>query len=189
VYTRCLQTSVPYIYLYTYITESNMPELSQPGSGGKEGLPKYTPDSSHPPTYDSLHTTLSHGMSSLAVGDPQETISVPMISRTHHKTIHDYNPFSHKTGEVTQTVTLRKMTREFYLKHYVKDAEGNFVGTASPAPDAGLVFVPGKSTPEDIMRQVQEVAFNTQQLRGQGIGPYGLPQKGGGLDAAVRFWH
>jgi hypothetical protein len=67
-----------------------------------------------------------------------------MISRTHHKTTHDYNPFSHKTGEVTQSVTLRKRTREFYLKHYVKDAVGNFIGTATPAPDAGLVFVPGE---------------------------------------------
>lgn len=72
------------------------------------------------------------------------------------------------------------MTREFYLKHYAKDTEGNFVGTAAPAPDAGLVFVPGKSTPEDVMRQVQEVAFNKQKLRGPGIGKYGSPQ--GGLD-------
>lgn len=118
-------------------------------------------------------------MSSLAIGDPHETISVPMITRMHHKTVHDMNPFSKKTGKVTQSVTLRKMTREFYLKHYVKDAEGNFVGTASPAPDAGLVFVPGKSTPEDVMRQVKEVAFKTQQLRGQGIGKYGRPQDGG----------
>jgi hypothetical protein len=101
-----------------------------------------------------------------------------MISRMHHKTIHDLNPFSRKTGRITQTVTVRKMTRQFYLKHYVKDAEGNFVGTGTQAPDAGLVFVPGKSTPEDLMKQVQEVAFVRQNIRGEGIGRYGRPQGG-----------
>ena len=117
-------------------------------------------------------------MNSLAIGEPSETISVPMISRMHEKSIHDMNPFSRKTGKVTQTVAVRKMTREFYLKHYAKDAEGNFVGTSSPAPDAGLVFVPGKSTPEGVMRQVKEVAFRGQTLRGKGIGPYGMPEGG-----------
>ena len=66
-------------------------------------------------------------MTSLSIGDPSETISVPMISRMYKKSIHDANPFSRKTGKVTQTVAVRKMTREFYLKHYAKDAEGNFV--------------------------------------------------------------
>jgi hypothetical protein len=142
--------------------------------------PSYSPDASHPPTYDSLHSNVRDDMSSLAIGDPSETISVPMISRTHHKTIHDLNPFSHKTGRITQTVTARKMTREMYLKHYVKDAEGNFIGTASQAPDAGLVFVPGKSTPEDLLKQVQQVAFARQNIRGDGIGPYGRPDAGSG---------
>lgn len=117
-------------------------------------------------------------MASLAVGDPSETISVPMITRKHHPTIHDLNPFSHKTGKITQSVSVRKMTREMYLKHYVKDAEGNFVGSANAAPDAGLVFVPGKSTPEDVMKQVSDVAFNRQNVRGGGIGPYGQPSGG-----------
>lgn len=138
----------------------------------------YAPDASDPPTYDSLHKVVRDDMSALAVGDPSESISVPMISRTHHKSVHDLNPFSKKTGHVTQTVTARKMTREFYLKHYVKDAEGNFIGTGNPAPDAGLVFVPGKSTPEDLMKQVQEVAFARQNIRGEGIGPFGKPQGG-----------
>jgi hypothetical protein len=119
-------------------------------------------------------------MSSLAIGDPDETISVPMISRVHHRSIHDLNPFSRKTGKVTQTVAVRKMTRGFYLKHYAKDAEGNYVGTGSPAPDAGLVFVPGKSTPEDLMRQVNEVALRGQSLRGKEFAAYEWME--GGMD-------
>jgi hypothetical protein len=102
----------------------------------------------------------------------------------HKKNIHDLNPFSRKTGKVTQTVTVRKMTREFYLKHYAKDSEGNFIGTASQAPDAALVFVPGKSTPEDLMRQVQEVAFGKQQVRGGGMGTLGTRIQGGGASGA-----
>lgn len=147
---------------------------------GTDGPPSYTPDTSSPPTYDSLTAALRDDMSSLAIGDPAETISVPMISRMHEKSMHDLNPFSRKTGKVTQTVAVRKMTRAFYLKHYAKDAEGNYIGTGSPAPDAALVFVPGKSSPEDLMRQVQEVAFKRQGMRGNGIGDYGLPLGGFG---------
>jgi hypothetical protein len=142
----------------------------------QDAPPNYSPDTSHPPSYESLAAAVHADMASLAVGDPSETVSVPMISRTHHMNLHDLNPFSRKTGRVTQSVTVRKMTREFYLKHYIKDADGNFIGNASPAPDAGLVFVPGKSTPEDLMKQVQEVAFKRQGIRGHGIGPYGEPQ-------------
>jgi len=138
----------------------------------------------NPPTYDSLSSAVHTEMSALATGDPTETISVPMVSRMHHKSIHDMNPFSHKTGRVTQTVTVRKMTREFYLKHYVKDAKGNFVGTGRQAPDGGLVFVPGKSTPEDLMKQVQQVAFARQNIRGEGIGA-ASPQVLGGAGGAM----
>lgn len=137
--------------------------------------PSYSPDTSNPPAYESLAAGVHADMAALAVGDPSESISVPMISRQHHPTIHDLNPFSKKTGKITQTVNVRKMTREMYLKHYIKDAEGNFIGSANPAPDSGLVFVPGKSTPEDIMRQVSEVAFRGRSVRGGGIGPYGQP--------------
>jgi hypothetical protein len=139
--------------------------------------PSYAPDTSDPPTYDEVVASVRAELNALSTGDPKEIVSVPMISRMHHKSVHDLNPFSKKTGRITQTVQARKMTREFYLKHYVKDAEGNFVGTANPAPDAGLVFVLSKSTPEDLMRQVQEVAFARQQMRGRGIGEYGLPNQ------------
>jgi hypothetical protein len=160
-----------------------MSKAMQSTTKAEQAPPSYALDTSQPPTYDSLSSALRDDMSSLAIGDPHETISVPMISRVHEKSIHDLNPFSRKTGKITQTVAVRKMTREFYLKHYAKDAEGNFVGTASPAPDAALVFVPGKSTPEDLLRQVQEVAFKRQNIRGDGIGAFGHPV--GGIDGGM----
>jgi hypothetical protein len=130
---------------------------------GSDGQDQHAPPSysssgdSQPPTYNSLDQKLRANMSSLAVGDPSEKVSVPMISRT---------------------VAVRSMTRDFYLKHYAKDVDGNYIGTAAPAPDAALVFVPGKSTPEDVMRQVDEVAFKRQGIRGEGIGKFGLPIAG-----------
>ena len=100
-------------------------------------------------------------MNSLLVGDPKETISVPMIHSVEQKRKRDYLvPFS--TGTVTQHVTARKMTREHYLKHYAKNLEGDYVGTEKPAVDAGLVFVLAKSSSEDILAQVRKVAFGRE---------------------------
>lgn len=65
-------------------------------------------------------------------------------------------------GKVSQTVIVRKMKRSYYLKFYARDADGNYVGTGKPAADAGLVFVPSKSTPEEILAQVRRVAFGKQ---------------------------
>ncbi|KAF1850572.1 uncharacterized protein K460DRAFT_382240 [Cucurbitaria berberidis CBS 394.84] len=141
----------------------------------QEAPPSYVSDSSNPPTYESLSAKVRSNMDALAVGDPQETISVPMISRRVANSIHNYNPFSHKSGKVVQSITVRNMTRENYLKFYAKDAEGNFVGTSHPAADAALVFVPGKSTDLDLMKQVDEVVFAKQELRGKGIGKFGMP--------------
>jgi hypothetical protein len=128
------------------------------GSDGQDqhAPPSYSSGDSQPPTYN----------------------SVPMISRTVANSVHNYNPFSRKSGAIKQSVTVRSMTRDFYLKHYAKDVDGNYIGTAAPAPDAALVFVPGKSTPEDVMRQVDEVAFKRQGIRGEGIGKFGLPIAG-----------
>jgi hypothetical protein len=141
----------------------------------QDAPPTYSPDTSEPPSYEEVTAHVRSELDKLHTGDPKEIISVPMISRMHHKSVHDLNPFSKKTGRITQTVQSRKMSREFYLKHYAKDAEGNYVGTAQPAPDAALVFVLSKSTPEDLTRQVQEVAFKRQGMRGAGIGVYGMP--------------
>lgn len=99
-------------------------------------------------------------MQSLSVGDPKEVISVPMIHST--ETVNFKKLLSKNRKTITRTVVVRRMQREQYLKHYAKDAEGNYVGTEKPAVDAGLVFVPSKSTPEDILQQVRKVAFGKE---------------------------
>ncbi|KAJ4364482.1 hypothetical protein N0V83_009076 [Neocucurbitaria cava] len=139
--------------------------------------PTYTPtsSSSSPPTYSSLSDSVRSSMDSLLHGDPTETISVPMITRRETTSIHNYNPFSRKSGKVVQSVHVRRMTREQYLKHYAKDAEGKYVGSGTAAPDAALVFVPEKSTEEDLLRQVEEVVRGKQEVRGKGIGKFGMP--------------
>jgi len=63
-------------------------------------------------------------------------------------------------------IIIRKMTREHYLRKYAKDAEGNYVGTERAAPDAGLVFVAGKSSSEELLRQVHKVAFGREHEQG-----------------------
>lgn len=50
------------------------------------------------------------------------------------------------------------MTRRRYNEWYAHDAEGNFVGTGKRAPDAGLVFIPGKGTEAELLEQVRRVA-------------------------------
>ena len=131
-----------------------------------------TTDTASPPTY----TTVARALTTLSTGDPNETIPVPMITRTLAFSLHNYNPFSRKQGEVRQSIIIRQMKRSYYNAHYVKDAEGNFVGTGNPAPDLGLVFVPGKSSSEDMLKQANEVALEVQRRRGRGIGKYGMPQ-------------
>lgn len=101
-------------------------------------------------------------MNSLSIGDPEETISIPMILSTEQKRKRDHFLPTSKPPTVKQTVVVRKMKRKQYLKHYAKDAEGNYIGTENPAADAGLVFVMGKSSGDDILEQVRKVAFNRQ---------------------------
>ncbi|KAF2032701.1 hypothetical protein EK21DRAFT_37285, partial [Setomelanomma holmii] len=114
------------------------------------------------PAYSSLPEAVAADMQSLAIGDPQETISVPMIHSTVQMRKRDlFVPFG-KQRPVTQTVLVRKMKRELYLRKYANDADGNYVGTEAPAVDAGLVFVPGKNTSEDMLRQVHKVAFGME---------------------------
>jgi hypothetical protein len=142
-----------------------------------------------PPTYTSLSTTeqppayesAQAAFTSLLHGDPNETISVPMISRTVSNSIHNYNPFSRKQGEIKQSVIVRQMKRSQYLAHYAKDAEGNFIGAGSPAPDLGLVFVPSKGSSEDMLKQAEEVALGVQKVRGKGIGKFGMPIEDPGM--------
>lgn len=133
-----------------------------------------------PPPYDAQK--IQNHFSALSQGPLDEIVEVPMITRTGlmlKDSIHWLNPFSRKGGEIKTSVTSRKMTRDFYLKHYAKDAEGKYVGTGAPAPDAALVFVPGKGGEEDIQKMVDEVALGKQRIRGGGIGKFGTPLKDG----------
>ena len=147
-----------------------------PPSSTPDTPPTYpsTTDTSSPPTY----TTVAAALSTLSSGDPNETIPVPMITRTLAFSLHNYNPFSRKQGKISQSIIIRQMKRSYYNAHYAKDADGNFVGTGTPATDLGLVFVPGKGSSEDMLRQANEVALEVQRRRGKGIGKYGMPQDG-----------
>ncbi|KAF2683610.1 hypothetical protein K458DRAFT_304294, partial [Lentithecium fluviatile CBS 122367] len=110
--------------------------------------------------HPSLADAVTADVRALGVGDPKETISVPMIHSS--ETINYRKYFSKDRSVVNHTVIARKMPREYFLKHYAKDEEGNYIGTGKPAADAGLVFVPSKSTPEDLMQQVHKVAFGKE---------------------------
>jgi hypothetical protein len=115
-----------------------------------------------PPAYTSLPEAIAADMHSLSIGDPKEMINVPMIHSTEQKRKRDLFLPGGKKGVVTRTVLARKMTREHYLKKYARYAEGNYVGTESPAVDAGLVFVSEKGTDEELMEQVRKVAFGIE---------------------------
>ncbi|KAF2466474.1 uncharacterized protein BDR25DRAFT_306247 [Lindgomyces ingoldianus] len=119
-----------------------------------------------------LAEDISANIRSLQIGDLTETISVPMILSTEKRSFKDV--LKGRSGSVSQTVMVRKMTRDHYLKHYAKDSEGNYIGTERAAVDAGLVFVPSKSTPEEILQQVQKVASGKQHY----IGDYGTAWSG-----------
>ncbi|CAO2650134.1 Nn.00g014260.m01.CDS01 [Neocucurbitaria sp. VM-36] len=148
----------------------------------EESVPAYEDagHSSAPPAYTSLPQAVSAGMESLRIGDPKDSISVPMVLSTEQKRKRDIFLPGGKPGKVTQTVIVRKMTREYYLQHYAKDAEGNYIGTEKAAVDAGLVFVPGKSSSEEILEQVRKVAFGKQHSNTYFADSMALSQAGGG---------
>ncbi|KAL6712033.1 hypothetical protein ACN47E_003076 [Coniothyrium glycines] len=142
------------------------------GQSQTDDLPAYEPSADGAPRYEAIQQALTN----LQRGDPDETISVPMVHRKDSTSLHRLNPFSRKGYEKTpHYITARKMKRSQYLAHYAKDAEGNYIGTSNPAPDAGLVFVAGKGTSEDLLKQVEEVALGVQERRGNGIGKFGKP--------------
>ncbi|KAF1848936.1 uncharacterized protein K460DRAFT_364874 [Cucurbitaria berberidis CBS 394.84] len=132
--------------------------------------------SAPPPAYEAV----AANMQSLSIGDPAESISVPMVMSTEQKRKRDIFLPGGKPGKVTQSVFVRKMTRDYYLKHYAKDAQGNYIGTEKAAADAGLVFVPGKSSNEEILEQVRKVAFGKQHDNADFANGWAMVQAGGG---------
>lgn len=119
-------------------------------------------------------------MESLRIGDPNETISVPMVHTTEQKRKRDLLLPMGRKGVTTQTVIARNMTRERYLKRYARDKEGNYVGTEAPAPDAGLVFVLGKSSKEELLQQVEKVAFGKEHDQQYYMNGWAAVNAGGG---------
>lgn len=73
------------------------------------------------------------------------------------KSLADYLAFRN-VGTVTRRIVARPMTRRLYNERYAHDADGKYVGTGRKAPDAGLVFIPGKSTEQELLDQVGRVA-------------------------------
>jgi hypothetical protein len=127
----------------------------------------------------SLPEAVAADMQSLLTGDPKAMISVPMVHSTEQKRKRDFL-LPLKRGTVTQTVIVRKMTREHYLKRYARDAEGNYVGTEQPAVDAGLVFTMGKNSNEELLQQVRKVAFGLEHDQQYHMNGWAAVQAGGG---------
>ncbi|KAF3005060.1 hypothetical protein E8E13_009472 [Curvularia kusanoi] len=123
-------------------------------------LPPSYADDATPPTYKAASY-----LSSLLEGDPNDKVDVPMIHTTQKHSMGDYLPWGSagKTGK--RTVISRSMTRDCYVKHYAKDKDGNYIGTEKPYPDHQLVFVPNKSTPDDIMQQLNEFVDVRHDIR------------------------
>lgn len=161
---------------FTNPKTSTHPVPMDAGNYNKAAEGEYYGKESHEdlPVYEAIQKALTN----LQKGDPDETIAVPMVHRKDSTSLHRLNPFSRKGYEKTpHYITARQMKRSQYLAHYAKDAEGNYIGTGNPAPDAGLVFVAGKGTPDDLLKQVEEVALGMQNRRGDGIGKFGKPLK------------
>jgi hypothetical protein len=105
-----------------------------------------------------------------------------MVHSNHSRSLRDILMPLSKRGKVTQTVVVRRMTREYvygtilmlrpweqcadaprhFLRHYAKDSQGNYVGTEKAALDAALVFVPSQNSSNDMLQQVQKVAFSRE---------------------------
>jgi hypothetical protein len=149
-----------------------MPSLfSKKKKDESEATHMMTPKASKnpPPVYTEDAIPASHKAASyqrsLLEGDPNDKIDVPMIHTTHKLSMGDYLPWGSamKTGK--RTLISRSMTRDCYIKHYAKDEEGNYIGTEKPYPDHQLVFVPNKSSPDDILQQLNEFVDVRHDIR------------------------
>ncbi|KAJ4984903.1 hypothetical protein SVAN01_09597 [Stagonosporopsis vannaccii] len=132
---------------------------SQYSNESRPSPPAYADDAT-PPTYKA-----SSYLRSLHDGDLNDKVDVPMIHSTHKLSFGDYLPWGSamKTGK--RTVISRSMTRDCYIKHYAKDEDGNYIGTEKPYADWQLVFVPNKSTPDDILQQLNEFVDVRHDIR------------------------
>ncbi|KAF2261772.1 hypothetical protein CC78DRAFT_570261 [Lojkania enalia] len=173
---------------YVDVTKDTKP-MSKEQEALAESSRMQEANASPPPTYTTTDEPAKHlksleeevvaDMDTLLHGDPDETVSVPMIHTSEQTSLRGF--FKGKGTKITQTVIVRKMPRSWYLKHYAHNAEGKYIGTEKPAVDAGLVFVPSKSTSEDIMLQVRKVAFGKEHH----INDFGTWAGGAGMGVAM----
>lgn len=108
-----------------------------------------------PPAYTA--NAAARDLLAMREGDPDEKIDVPFVFSTDKKSAMDYLRFRN-IGTVTRRVVARPMTRRFYNERYAHDSNGNFIGTGKKAPDAGLVFVAGQGTEQELLDQVSKFA-------------------------------
>ncbi|UPX14775.1 uncharacterized protein EKO05_0005247 [Ascochyta rabiei] len=140
-----------------YIDTSNMNQVTQQEAGQGQA-PAYIKSGSPPPyTADAA----ARDLLAMREGDPNERIDVPFVHSHDHKSALDYLRFRN-VGKVTRRVIARPMTRRLYNERYAHDQNGNFIGTGVKAPDAGLVFIPGKGTEQDLLDQVSKFAHAKQ---------------------------
>lgn len=117
-----------------------------------------------PPEYTEARTS-AHSID--PNGDPNEMIDVPFIASVEK--IDLKRVFSGRKT-IENKVVVRKMPRSRYLAHYARDIDGNYVGTGKPAYDSALVYVPARSSPEDIKDAVNKTATSKEH--------YGYPMPG-----------
>ncbi|KAF2098884.1 hypothetical protein NA57DRAFT_76119 [Rhizodiscina lignyota] len=153
---------------YTPTASSGVPELEEPEQPPTEAAPGYAPPQNEASESNVLYP-------SLANGDPNEIIEVPMLASVEKPSVKRF-----LTGKKTieQRVTVRKMKRGHYLMHYAKDVDGNYIGSGKAAHDASLVYVPSKSSKEDIQEQIYKTATSKEHYRGPAYGHVGMASSG-----------
>ncbi|XPS69861.1 hypothetical protein M3J09_002113 [Ascochyta lentis] len=138
--------------------------------------PAYT-ESDPPPPYTA--DAAAQDLLAMRQGDPDEKIDVPFVYSQDQKSALDYLRIRN-VGKVTRRVIARPMTRRLYNERYAHDQNGNFVGTGVKAPDAGLVFIPGKGTEQDLLDQVSKFAHARQHDPHAFADSHGMMSIGGG---------
>ncbi|KAF2627305.1 hypothetical protein BU25DRAFT_491375 [Macroventuria anomochaeta] len=166
-----------------YVDASDMNNMTKEREAAQEQAPSYT-KSGPPPAY--TVNAAASDLLAMREGDPDEKIDVLFVYSHDKKSIKDYLAFRN-VGTVTHRIVPRLMTRRLYNERYAHDANGNFIGTGVKAPDAGLVFIPGKGTEQDLLDQVSRMAHSRKNHDPRDFNfqdGYGMAPMGGGWGVA-----
>ena len=82
------------------------------------------------------------------------------ISRTSYAVMLRFIPSTSSSSFVSRDGLANTSRR--YLKKYAHNEHGTYIGTEKAVLDAGLVFVPSKSSAE-LLEQVKKVAFGRER--------------------------